>query len=89
MFKNKHDIEGLEYQRFLCFFEERPNILHPAKSEPTYELPVILTAVLLFNSLFQQLQYKYFKCVFAVLHISLAIAFTSCKYNYITAQITQ
>jgi hypothetical protein len=83
MFKNKHDIEGLEYQRFLCVFEE-----HPTKSEPTYELHVIHTAVVLFNSLFQQLQYKYFKCVFAVLRISLAIDLTSYRYN-ITAHMAQ
>jgi hypothetical protein len=26
MFKNKHDVEGLEYQRFLHFFEECPDV---------------------------------------------------------------
>jgi hypothetical protein len=31
------------------------------KIEPTYERHIIRTAVLLFNNLFQQLEYKYLK----------------------------
>jgi hypothetical protein len=65
MFKNKLDAEGLEYQRFLYFFEERPDVLQPNENE--YELRIILTVC---SSSWNTSNSN---AIFAVLNISLAL----------------